>query len=197
MTRLLHLKHWQLFLLLIAIPMLLQMIVVSNTFINGNSFLLTTALPVLMVLVMGVYFGWFYTLGNKLHQKLPLAAPMNLKRFKAFLLVPVLYITAIGLSLTLFSQSDSEWFTDNMGILALIIVPLHLFSMFCIFHSMYFIAKALKSIEWQQAVRFNDFAGEFFFLWFFPIGIWFLQPRINKIFGNDLPADEEQHRLSF
>jgi len=54
--------------------------------------------------------------------------------------------------------------------------------MFCIFYSLYFIAKELKSVELQKPVTFSDFAGEFFLLWFFPIGIWIIQPRINKIF---------------
>jgi hypothetical protein len=54
--------------------------------------------------------------------------------------------------------------------------------MFFIFYSLYFIAKELKSVELQKPVTFSDFAGEFFLLWFFPIGIWIIQPRINKIF---------------
>jgi len=62
------------------------------------------------------------------------------------------------------------------------IIPIHLFSMFCIFYCMYFIAKEFKSVEVQKPVTFSDFAGEFFLLWFFPVGIWILQPRINKIF---------------
>jgi hypothetical protein len=71
----------------------------------------------------------------------------------------------------------------NLTIFALI-VPLHLFSMFCIFYCLYFNAKALKIVEWQRPVTFSDFAGEFFLIWFFPIGIWIIQPRINRLFKN-------------
>jgi hypothetical protein len=31
----------------------------------------------------------------------------------------------------------------------------------------------------------NDYIGEFFLFWFFPIGIWFIQPRINNIVSKD------------
>lgn len=68
-----------------------------------------------------------------------------------------------------------------IGILFAIIVPLHLFSMFCIFYSLYFVAKTFKTVELQREVSFSDFVGEFFLIWFYPIGIWFIQPKINKM----------------
>jgi len=58
------------------------------------------------------------------------------------------------------------------------------FLLFCMFYCLYFNAKALKAAEWQRPVTFSDFAGEFFMIWFFPVGIWILQPRINKLFEN-------------
>ncbi len=34
---------------------------------------------------MGLYFGWFYSLGTNLYKKLPETERMNLTRFKVFL----------------------------------------------------------------------------------------------------------------
>lgn len=68
-----------------------------------------------------------------------------------------------------------------IGQFVAIILPLHLFSIFCMFHTFYFVAKTIRTVEFQQPVKFGDFAGELFLIWFFPIGIWILQPRINKI----------------
>jgi len=68
----------------------------------------------------------------------------------------------------------------NPGIFGLII-PFHLFSMFCIFYCLYFVAKVFKTVELQRKVTFSDFAGEFFMIWFYPIGIWIVQPKINKM----------------
>jgi hypothetical protein len=70
------------------------------------------------------------------------------------------------------------------GIFALI-VPLHLLSMGCLFYCLYFIAKALKSVEAQQPVSVSEYLGDFFLLWFYPVGIWILQPRVNKLFPPD------------
>ena len=73
-----------------------------------------------------------------------------------------------------------------------LIIPLHLFSMSCIFYCLYFNAKALKTVEWQKPVTFSDFAGEFFLIWFFPIGIWIIQPRINQLFDTNIENDNNQ-----
>jgi hypothetical protein len=37
----------------------------------------------------------------------------------------------------------------------------------------------------------RDFAGVFFLIWFFTVGVWIIQQRINKIFGSseEIPGD--------
>jgi len=130
---------------------------------------------------MGVFFGWFYALGTNLHKKLPGTVSMNLTRFKLFLITPVTYIALMSVFMMVIFPASYNDAPLNPSFFALII-PLHLFSMFCIFYCLYFIAKALKAVELQQPVTFGDFAGEFFLIWFFPIGIWIIQPRINKLF---------------
>jgi hypothetical protein len=82
---------------------------------------------------------------------------------------------------------DNE--VSNATILILnIIIPLFLFIflIFCILYAIYFNAKSLKSVELQRDVTFSDYAADFFLFLFFPIGIWFIQPRINRIFCDDL-----------
>ena len=50
---------------------------------------------------------------------------------------------------------------------------------------MYFVAKTFKTAELQRKVSFSDFAGDFFLVWFLPIGIWIIQPKINRmVVGN-------------
>jgi len=77
-------------------------------------------------------------------------------------------------------NSGSEPNSGLLGGIFAIIIPLHLFSMFCIFYTLYFVAKTFKTVELQREVKFSDFAGEFFLIWFYPIGIWIIQPKINK-----------------
>jgi hypothetical protein len=68
-----------------------------------------------------------------------------------------------------------------VGSIFTVIVPIHLFSMFCIFYTIYFVAKTIKTVELKREVKFGDFAGEFFLLWFYPVGVWILQPKLNKM----------------
>jgi hypothetical protein len=46
----------------------------------------------------------------------------------------------------------------------------------------YIIAKALNTAEGQEPVGFSDFWDTFLGLIFYPLGLWFIQPRINALF---------------
>lgn len=187
MKQLLHLKHWQLFLLLIGFPIVLES-VFMGTMLGQNPSLIIIIFPIIAVLVMGLFLGWFYTLGVNLHKKLPDTVQMNLSKFKLFLVIPVVYMFFIYIFFfSAFSKvaGNGEIAVGLSNDLILLILPFHLFCMFCIFYCLYFNAKALKAVEWQKPVTFSDFAGEFFLLWFFPFGVWILQPRINNLFARD------------
>jgi hypothetical protein len=44
---------------------------------------------------------------------------------------------------------------------------------------------ALKTFELQRPVKFEEFIAEAVLIWFFVIGVWFIQPRLNAIFDNE------------
>ena len=50
----------------------------------------------------------------------------------------------------------------------------------------YFAAKTLKTIELNKEFKFKELSRVFFLILFLPIGIWFIQPRINKIYSKTL-----------
>ena len=183
MTKFLTLKHWQLFGLLIGVPMVFQFITIGSVIASKNPTTMFYFFPIMMVLFIGLFFGWFYSLGTNLYKKLPETATMNLTKFKIFLFIPVVYMLFLSVFMFGMFSNIATGGQPNPAIFALI-VPLHLFSMFCIFYCLYFNAKALKTVESQKPVTFSDFAGEFFLIWFFPIGIWIIQPRINKLFDS-------------
>ena len=194
MDFLLRLKHWQIFLLLIGlpiiirIPLMIKKITSEDSFSGFDNINFLSLLP--MIISMTVSLGWFYVIGKSLHKKLPNSVKMNLARFKIFLFILVVYALLICI-FTLF-RITYTFANEEIPALGLygLFVPLQLFSMFCIFYCMYFNAKALKAIEMQRPVTFEDFAGDFFSFLFYPIGVWFIQPRINKLFDNknELPA---------
>lgn len=121
--------------------------------------------------------------GTGLQDKIPQNAKLNTRAFKIFFSIPFIYILLISatvgakISGILETGEDGELIEKSIGV----IIPLHLFSMFCIFYCLYFVSKTFKTAELQRKVSFSDFAGEFFLIWFFPIGIWIVQPKINKI----------------
>lgn len=187
-------KHWQLFLLTFGIPMGFQFIMmgsmISNIGTSTNSdptimFNYMKLFPIIMLVFMGIFFGWFWSVAIGLQNKVPESVKMKVKKFKVFFFIPMVYMLLITLfmliSMNGLMTNGTEPSGALIGILFAIIVPLHLFSMFCIFYSLYFVAKTFKTVELQREVSFSDFVGEFFLIWFFPIGIWFIQPKINKM----------------
>jgi hypothetical protein len=46
---------------------------------------------------------------------------------------------------------------------------------------MSYVAKTIKTAELKRKVGLSEFSGEFFLLWFYFIGIWIIQPKINKL----------------
>ncbi len=187
-------KHWQLFILMYGVPILLQFKMMawmfSNFAVTENPdpkimFDFIKFFPFVMILYMVVSFGWFWSTGVGLQKKVPVNVKLKVGRFKALLIIQNIYIL---LFLIYFYYMLNELLKPdpeiNFGFIAgliFIILPLHLLFMFCIFYSMYFVAKTIKTVEFQREVSFGDFVGEFFLIWFYPIGIWILQPKINKM----------------
>ena len=62
-----------------------------------------------------------------------------------------------------------------------LIFPLHLVAMFGMFYALIFCAKSLVMAERQQRVSFGDYVLPLFLIWFYPVGVWFIQPRLNSI----------------
>ena len=171
MQKFLTLKHWQLF-SLVGVPYILGAIVAFVSVRYASNRLLSTALNVLWIALFSfcivVAIGWFYTVTKKLHERLPASVGMSLLKFKIFLIMPLLCaIFAVVADTTLF------------GILPLFI----LFSIYCFFYCIYFCAKALAAVEIQKNPSPNDWVGAFMQIYFWPLGVWGLQPRINKIFS--------------
>ncbi len=175
-------KHWQLFILMMGVPFLFQIITIVYVIVADTPMFTFYTFPIFMLLYVSIFFSWFGSIGVGLHKFLPEQHSLNIKKFKNFFFIPLFYFTFLMFSmLSLGIFSDFPPPNGMFGISFAIIIPLHLFSMFYMFYMLYFCSKTIKSIELNTEVGFLDYAGEFFLLWFYIIGIWILQPRINKI----------------
>ncbi len=195
-NRFLKAKHWQLFLLVFGLPIILQFILFGYMFssmlaqTNPDPMKMMNGMrwtPLLVLPIYGIFFGWLWSIAIGLQNKIPENVKMKVKKFKVLFFIPLIYISVImvyfSFAFSSFIQMDQAPQVESMLGLFAVIFPLHLFSMFCIFYTLYFAAKTIKSVELQREVKFADFAGEFFMIWFYPIGIWIIQPKVNKMVG--------------
>ena len=183
-------KHWQLFLLGFVIPVLVQflfmgiMMFTVFTNVEQNPEILTYFFPLILIislLFMLVLYGWFWSIAVGLDRFIPDDLKLNVKRFKIFLIIPIVYILLFSVLVGVGISGMIDSGEPINPVYMVLILPLHLFSMFCMIYCLYFVAKTIKTAELKKKVRFGEFAGEFVLLWFFPIGIWIIQPRINKL----------------
>lgn len=193
-------KHWQLGLALIA-PVILVQILIHGTSLfyieEGREmdpspfFNLLTIIPLISLFLMFIILGWFWSISIGLQSKLPEHLKMKTKAFKIFNIYPGLYIGCF--SIFMISAPLNELFMESLEYVQIffLIIPFHLFAMFCMFYSMYFTAKTLKMVELQRKVSFGDYVGEIFFLWISFIGVWIIQPRVNKLVNQRLPENHQ------
>jgi hypothetical protein len=142
-------------------------------------------LPLLIIIFAGAFYCWLWSIGVGLQSKVPANVKMGLKTFKIFFFIPVIYmiclLSVLAIAMTTLLENKVDPNPGMILIFISVIIPMHVFSIFCVFYSYYFVSKTFKTVELQREASFSDFAGEFFMIWFYPIGIWILQPKINKM----------------
>ena len=168
---LLKAKHWQIFLLFAAGYFV-------NTFVKAEP--ITSGCLYLVLLVF--YVGYYTLLGNTLFAYLPKKVYFNITWF---LVDAFTVIATYAATLILLSGS----FEGN-GFAAFPVFYLF----FAIGHLFWFPAVALVSIETGSEPEFSQYAGTMLQLFFWPIGIWFIQPRLNRI-HNAIQADTLDYPL--
>jgi hypothetical protein len=176
MKFLLRLKHWQLFLLTWGVPLAI------NIYSFVDITIIFRLFPAMMFVFMIMVFGWIWTISTVLHKQLPPGVDLNLRQFQIMFAVPIVYCLFILGWINFASFTGQSGEGNSIGVaLTVSIIVLHLLSIACILLGVRFAAKTLKSIELGRLAKFGDYAGEFFMIWFSPIGIWILQPRLNRL----------------
>ena len=150
-------KHWQIFILLFLA--------------HAGMFLITQIayLAVAMMLHLLCFIAWYWSIGSLFVSLMKPPLRMKLGRFHFALVYPLLYFPLFF--------SSALW----SGPLLAVIIPLHLIGMLCMFYLLNFVSKGLVMVETGTVPSFFDYAGPFFLFWFYPVGIWYLQPRINRL----------------
>lgn len=171
-------KHWQVFLLVLGSLGVADGIDVWWQ-LPGKGGWQITFLPLFLSteLCAILYALWLGSLGSFLFNATSPELRLPTKLFRVAIVFPAVYfplfeIAALNLSPVLF----------------FVIFPLHAFASFCLLYALYFVSKSLVLAERRTPVEFPNYIGTLFLIWFFPIGVWFTQPRINQLYADALKA---------
>ena len=172
----LKMKHWQILTLIIIIPIFLTIVLISLLTVSRFDPLLIIA-PIPIILSVSMLYCWIYSVGISLLNKMNLPTKRQIMYFKVAVFIPTLYVIYLGCSMIRMMYNMS----NISSIVSMTII--HLLAVVCTLYAVYVLAKALKSVETKvDSLKLYRFIGEVMLIYVFPIGIWFIQPRINKIF---------------
>jgi len=148
---------WQLFLLLFS-PLILATIlssIVESAFPMQFGIFISLCMDQLWIYSVCTYFSYKYSSN--------LTVPIV--RLKVCLSYNIVYAILFSFSTIPFDYLEF----------------IHLIAFCSNVYCIYFLAKLLVMVEKKSKVRFNDYIGTFFAAYVLLIGIWYLQPRINRV----------------
>ena len=221
MKKLLELKHWHLFVLIYVGPFLMTGVYMVNFFrlmsnIRENAYMspdevfsqMFSGMPWVFLgsfVFTLILYAWMWSIGHVLYPMRPAGVRMNLNVFKATIIIPIITtVIAMGLMVNFFdTMSDMAVYERAEPPAAffnfILIFPLQLLTLFCSFYNFWFCARMIKTVETQRENSMGDYLIDIIFLWFNVVGIWFLQPRLNRIVNNQpppLPYDPVDHLIA-
>lgn len=165
-TFFLRAKHWQLFLLLLILAVVDSVARYVLHLPKGYDYVIG-AVEYVVLLV------WFWSMGTFLAGLSQARFHLSKRMFH------------IALIFTPVESSFSFWYgaTTN-GVPFSVAFVLQAFGVFCFWYLFYFLARSLVMAEMEAIPIFEQYVGTLFALLFFVIGIWFIQPRVNRLYEN-------------
>lgn len=163
-------KHWQLFVILMGAMFSAQALMFS--FVTTGEAPSPVALVVPPFIMLALFFGWLWSVASACYRVLPSELASSPIPMKVGLVYSLAYLVFSG-----------QFFANPDGGLPGYIVIMHLLAMAAIFYALGFTSKQLTKLEQGENVSFFNYSGPFFLFWFFPVGIWFIQPKVNELLG--------------
>jgi hypothetical protein len=170
-------KPWQIFVLVAGLYAVGMFAIVGPMLPFPTPHGAVTKMAILSGLVAAVstlgLFVWLWSMGSFFNSIVVTNLKMREGLFHIALVYPPVYIA---------------WFISTFPIsgirIFLVDFLLDLPGMFCVIYLLIFVSKTLVVAETGKPATFSDYAGPFFLLWFFPVGIWIIQPRVNRLYAN-------------
>ena len=123
-----------------------------------------------------IFFAlWLYSIVKMLLNKERKNLAFNERRFDTILLISLAYSIFLSIYFVItYSSSDVSW-------VLIIIIPGNFFLGYSYFYLLNYTSRVISSVEVGKLVKFDQYASYFFCLIFFPIGIWWISPKIKSL----------------
>jgi hypothetical protein len=173
-------KAWQIFTVLFVLPLIIDLIFPLGFEGNENQSLIRKLEPMfyLSPVLIILYISWLLGVGIGLNKSVNRdLRPNNGFFIFSVIIVPLYTILFMILIYRMTIDQNTGWIP--------FIIPLHFLAMFCQLYIIYFLSKNLLMAERNRQSKFSDILKPYILFLIFPIGIWFIQPRINRLNQNN------------
>jgi hypothetical protein len=130
--------------------------------------------------LLALYSLWLYSIGIFGQNRL---TEFDLKREKTIYLTISCFLMPICWLITIINPAKMLNLLPEPILLRIITLIISLGFIITGLYMTYFVSKTLKTLELKSDPKFKDFILLMLGLIIWPIGIWFIQPKINKIFS--------------
>jgi hypothetical protein len=172
MNILLRVKNWQLFLMIIPLPWIVAILL--KTSFDFKSYDDVILMSVITIVYYSIFLTWNYKVIKTFNKNELILKPNQLKRLDWLLVILIVYGLYIILPMQI-KTSDILWVKISSSIIMLFAMYAILFTVFCT-------AKTLKGIQLKSQLRTSDIIVEMFIILYFPVGVWWLQQKVNKFY---------------
>ena len=126
------------------------------------------------IIVLLIYLGWIWSIASECNKHLSPELQKSPKFMLFGLTIVAAYIITSNIIVVLYGMETLyEWFS----------YPFDLAVMCCFFYSVGYTSKRLVTLQDPEKADNILCIGPYFMIWFFPMGVWFIQPKVNKLLG--------------
>jgi len=170
MKEIIRLKHWQVF-SIIAIGYIISYVLPTTNFEIGSITSLELA-AIATIITLILLFSYTLTIGLYLNN-----IKDNPYHFRNWVLIIAILCCILGYSYLSLQRLklDNEFIPFWIGFIS---TPLTFWG---VYYAYYSVAKSLKSIELDREAKFSECIIDAITIFMLPIGVWFIQPRLNRI----------------
>jgi hypothetical protein len=167
-------KHWQIFPVFIAI-FLAPLLVPSSSFYKAPLWAAILRASVSSIFIFS-FVGWLWSMAHFLSNRLPAEFRYNKRFFRIACLYSLIFVTIFAF-LNVDTYSEIRFIVDQL---------FTFIYLFCVSYVIYSVSRSLVLVEDGQAGY--GCVWIFFLLFFFPAGVWVVQPWINRLFAEKRPT---------